>query len=149
MAGTPRFTYGVVNLFDGIDFIPAAMGLFGIAEIINTKSEDAFSHMAVNKKDVSWRKLMPNRDDWKHSLPFIGTGSLIGFLIGMLPGAGATVASFISYGTAKKLSKRGNEFGTGVPEGIASCESANNAASVGALVPMLTLASPVRARRSS
>lgn len=142
LAGVPRYTFGSLYLLDGIDFVPAAMGLFGIAELICTNSEDSYKGFTVTRKDVGWRKMLPTRDDWKHSLPVIGVGSLIGFFIGMLPGAGATIASFISYGTAKKISKRGNEFGTGVPEGISSCESANNAASVGAMVPLMTLGVP-------
>jgi putative tricarboxylic transport membrane protein len=141
-AGTPRFTFGSVNLLDGINFVPAAMGLFGISEILCTSQIDGIGNMGVSKKDLSWRKVRPSRDDWKHILPSIAIGTPLGFFIGILPGAGATVASFISYGTAKKMLKRGKEFGTGVPEGVACCESANNSASVGAMIPLLTLGVP-------
>jgi putative tricarboxylic transport membrane protein len=142
VAGVPRYTFGSIYLLDGIDFVPAAMGLFGIAELICTSKDESYKGFGVTRKDIGWRKMLPSRDDWRHALPFIGTGSIIGFFIGMLPGAGATIASFISYGTAKRLSKRGDEFGTGVPEGIACCESSNNAASVGAMVPLMTLGVP-------
>ncbi|HHV64972.1 MAG TPA: tripartite tricarboxylate transporter permease [Peptococcaceae bacterium] len=138
--GIPRFTFGIWNLFEGVDFIPVAMGLFGIAEILT--SDDDLSDLKVDKKDVSLRKVLPTREDWKYSLPHIGSGGVIGFFVGMLPGAGATIASLISYGVAKKTSPRGDEFGTGVIEAVAAPESANNSASVGAMVPMLTLGVP-------
>ena len=138
--GIPRYTFGSWNLYDGIHFIPVAMGLFGIAEILT--SNDDLSQLNVNKKDISFRKLLPNKEDWKFAMPHLGRSIPLGFFIGMLPGAGATVASFLAYGTAKRFSKRGNEFGTGVVEGIAAPESANNSASMGAMVPLLTLGVP-------
>jgi len=140
MQGIPRFTFGSMHLYEGLDFIPVAMGLFGIAEILTCGTEECA--IKIEKKDVTWRKLLPSKKDWKFSLPHIFRGTGIGFFIGMLPGAGATIASFISYGVAKKTSKRSEEFGTGVIEGVAAPESANNAASIGALVPMLTLGVP-------
>lgn len=138
--GIPRFTMGNWNLFEGIDFIPVAMGLFGIAEILT--SDDDLSELKVDKKDVTFRKVLPTREDWKYSLPHIGSGSVLGFFVGMLPGAGATIASLMAYGVAKKTSKRGDQFGTGVIEAVAAPEAANNSASVGAMVPMLTLGVP-------
>ncbi len=140
MQGIPRFTFGSMHLYEGIDFIPVAMGLFGIAEILTCGTSEC--EIKIDKKDVTWRKLLPSREDWKFSMPHIFRGTGIGFFIGMLPGAGATIASFISYGVAKKTSKRSEEFGTGVIEGVAAPESANNAASIGAMVPMLTLGVP-------
>ena len=88
------------------------------------------------------KNLLPSRHEWKLSLPHIGRGTILGFIVGMLPGAGATIASFLSYDMAKRTSKRGEEFGTGVIEGVAAPECANNAASMGAMVPMLTLGVP-------
>lgn len=137
--GTQKYVFGNVNLYSGIDFVPVAMGLFGIAEIICDKTDN---NIKVDKESLRFRNLFPSREEWKICLPHIGRGTIIGFFIGMLPGAGATIASFLSYGTAKKISKRGDQFGTGVLEGVAAPESANNAASMGAMVPMLTLGVP-------
>jgi len=138
--GIPRYTFGSWHLYEGIDFIPVAMGLFGIAEILT--SDSGGNQIVINKSDISWRKLLPTKEDWKYSWTHILRGTGIGFFIGMLPGAGATIASFISYGVAKKTSKRGELFGTGMIEGVAAPESANNAASMGAMVPLLTLGVP-------
>lgn len=117
------------------------MGLFGIAEIVCNYSDN---NLKVDKGSLKVKNLLPSRHEWKLSLPHIGRGTILGFIVGMLPGAGATIASFLSYDMAKRTSKRGEEFGTGVIEGVAAPECANNAASMGAMVPMLTLASPVR-----
>ncbi|MPN46319.1 hypothetical protein SDC9_193905 [bioreactor metagenome] len=115
------------------------MGLFGIAEIISDKTDN---NIRVDKESLRFRKLFPTWKEWGICLPHIGRGTVLGFLVGMLPGAGATIAAFLSYGMAKNVSKRGDQFGTGVLEGVAAPESANNAASMGAMVPMLTLGVP-------
>jgi putative tricarboxylic transport membrane protein len=138
--GVPRFTFGVWELYDGIDFVPVAMGLFGIAEIIAANNEDG--EIKISASDIKLRKLLPSREDFGYSIPHILRGTALGFFIGVLPGAGATIASFLSYGMAKKISKRGDQFGSGVIEGVAAPESANNAASMGAMVPLLTLGVP-------
>lgn len=138
--GVERFTLGIPYLDEGIDFIPVAMGLFGIAEVITAK--EASSKIVVSKDQLKFRNLFPSKEDWKVSWPHLVRGTGLGFFIGMLPGAGATIASFLSYDLAKRTSKRGNEFGTGVIEGVAAPECANNAASIGAMVPMLTLGVP-------
>ena len=140
MQGIPRFTFGTYHLYEGLDFIPVAMGLFGIAEILTVRSDG--QAIKIEKKDVAWRRLLPSKEDWSNSWKHIMRSTGIGFFIGMLPGAGATIASFISYGVAKKTSKRGDEFGTGVIEGVAAPEAANNSASMGAMVPLLTLGIP-------
>jgi putative tricarboxylic transport membrane protein len=85
---------------------------------------------------------MPTRQDWRDSRGAVARGTAIGFFVGMLPGAGATIASFLAYGTEKRVSKRPEQFGTGVIEGVAAPESANNAASTGALVPLMALGIP-------
>jgi len=137
--GTTKFVFGNVNLYSGIDFVPVAMGLFGIAEIIcNFQDND----IHVDKGSLKFKKLLPNGQEWKRTLPHIGRGTILGFIVGMLPGAGATIASFLSYDMAKRTSKHGKEFGTGMIEGVAAPECANNAASMGAMVPMLTLGVP-------
>ncbi|MBQ6196705.1 MAG: tripartite tricarboxylate transporter permease [Lachnospiraceae bacterium] len=137
--GTPKFVFGNVNLYSGIDFVPVAMGLFGIAEII-CNFED--NNIQVDKESLKLKKLLPNKEEWKRTLPHIGRGTILGFIVGMLPGAGATIASFLSYDMAKRTSKHKNEFGKGAVEGVAAPECANNAASMGAMVPMLTLGVP-------
>ena len=113
--------------------------LFGIAEIICNFENN---NIKVEKDTLKFKKLLPNKEEWKRTLPHIGRGTILGFIVGMLPGAGATIASFLSYDMAKRTSKHKEEFGTGVVEGVAAPESANNAASMGAMVPMLTLGVP-------
>ncbi len=141
VTGMPRFAFGRMELYSGIDFIPVAMGVFGIAEILAT-AEQRLDLSSIKDVDLSWRKLFPSVEDWAASKWTIARGSVVGFFIGMLPGAGATIASFISYGMAKKASKNPEKFGKGAIEGVAAPESANNAASTGALVPLLTLGVP-------
>lgn len=138
--GSPRFVYGNENLYGGISFIPVAMGLFGITEII--LSQEGGTQIDVSRETTKFKNLLPSRQDWKLCIPHISRGSIIGFFIGILPGAGATIASFLSYDVAKRISKRRDLFGTGILEGIAAPESANNAASIGAMLPMLTLGVP-------
>lgn len=138
--GTERFTFGSLHLFGGLDFIILAMGVFGIAELL--QSEEEGEMLKVKKDDLRWRKFFPNKQDWKKSAFGITEGSIIGFFIGMLPGAGATIASFITYGIAKNGSKNPELFGKGAIEGVAAPEAANNSAAVGAMVPMLTLGVP-------
>lgn len=139
--GMPRFTFGIWELYEGVDFIPAVMGLYGIAEVIFAASLKD-DEIKIDNMDVGWRKLLPSKEDWRYSAPHIARGTGLGFLIGALPGAGATIAAILSYTMAKKVSKRGSEFGTGVIEGVAAPESANNAASMGAMVPLITLGVP-------
>ena len=138
--GVPRFTMGLWELYGGIDFIPVAMGLFGIAEILTVNPAE--SNVTVERSQIGWKKLLPSKQDWKECWATILRGTGIGFFVGMLPGAGATIASFISYGVAKKISVRGSKFGEGEIEGVAAPESTNNASSIGAMVPMLTLGVP-------
>lgn len=141
VTGMPRFTFGSLHLMGGVDFVPVAMGLFGITEIV-LSSEETDTRSGLKAADLRFTKLFPNLTDWARCKLIIPVGTLLGFFIGMLPGAGATIASFMSYGTAKKLSRHPDEFGTGAIEGVAAPECANNAASVGAFVPLLTLGVP-------
>lgn len=142
VTGMQRFTFGQMHLFSGIDFIPVAMGVFGIAEIIKVSEEKNSVENLKDTTSLRWHNLFPSIKDWAVSKWVILKGSLIGFFIGMLPGAGATIASFISYGMAKKTSKNPERFGQGAIEGVAAPESANNAASIGAFIPLLTLGVP-------
>ncbi|MFB3886291.1 MAG: tripartite tricarboxylate transporter permease [Thermodesulfobacteriota bacterium] len=138
ISGIPRFTYGVPALLDGISFVSVSVGLFAVGEVLETTEKSLEKTSYIDK--IS--NLLPNLKDWKDSVLPILRGTVIGFIVGVLPGGGATVSSVISYATEKKLSKHPEKFGTGVIEGIAGPESANNAATAGAYVPMLTLGVP-------
>jgi putative tricarboxylic transport membrane protein len=136
ITGQSRFTYHVANLMDGIGFIPVVMGLFGIAEVF-TNLETTIKREVYETKI---KDLFPNLQDWKDSAGPILRGSFLGFFLGLLPGGGALMSSFTSYTLEKRISKK--EFGTGVIEGVAGPETANNAGSTGAFVPLLTLGIP-------
>ncbi len=140
LTGAARFTYGNIYLLDGAGFIGVAVGLFAVSEIL-INIEDPMERVFVEAK-LSMRSMLPTLEDWKQSFGAIGRGSLIGFVVGVLPGAGATIATFLTYATEKRVSKHPEKFGTGIIEGVAAPESANNAATGGALVPLLTLGIP-------
>jgi putative tricarboxylic transport membrane protein len=138
ITATPRLTYGSANLLDGLDMVPVVMGLFGLSEVmINIEQEEDRIIYETKLKG-----LLPNLDDWKKSLLPIGRGSVLGFFIGIIPGGTAMVSSFVSYAVEKKFSKHPEKFGTGAIEGVAGPESANNSATMGAMVPLLTLGIP-------
>jgi putative tricarboxylic transport membrane protein len=136
--GKDRFTYGIAELLDGIDFVVLVMGTFGIAEVLVSAEE----FMKVEPIKVKFRELFPSFKEIFQCRWAILRGTIIGFIIGVLPGAGPTIASFISYGVEKSVSKNPEKFGTGVLEGVAGPESANNAATSGAMVPMFALGIP-------
>jgi putative tricarboxylic transport membrane protein len=136
--GMQRFTFGSTQLMEGVGLVPIAMGLFGIAEILlNIEKE-----FKVNVFETTLKGFLPTREDWKNSIGAILRGTVIGFFLGILPGGGAIIASFSSYAVEKRLSKHPEKFGTGVIEGVAAPESANNAASSGCFIPLLTLGIP-------
>jgi putative tricarboxylic transport membrane protein len=135
-----RFTFGQLHLLDGVDFVVVAIGLFALGEVFaNMEKREAAKMLPVPK---GLRNLLPSMQDLKDCRFAFLNGSLIGFVIGVLPGAGSTIASFISYGIEKAVSRRPEQFGTGVPEGVAAPEGANNSETGGALVPLLTLGIP-------
>jgi putative tricarboxylic transport membrane protein len=140
MTGSTRFTFGSVNLMSGFDFLPISIGLFGLTEILLGTDEAE----RIRRSDVAVRvrQLFPSREDWTRSRAPIARGTVLGFLIGCLPGAGATIASFASYYVEKRVSRTPERFGRGAIEGVAGPEAANNAASAGSLVPLLTLGLP-------
>ena len=138
MTAVPRLTYDRLELLDGVGIVPIAMGLFGIGEIlfnIERRQERSLLGARIGT-------LMPNREDWKRSSGPIARGSILGFLLGILPGGGAVIASFASYAMEKRLSKHPERFGKGAIEGVAGPEAANNAAAGGAFIPLLTLGIP-------
>lgn len=138
MIGAPRFTFENVNLLDGLDFLPVAVGLFAIGELLF----NIYRPIRMEPIKAKLSGLLPTRQDWRDSYGAIARGTCIGFFVGILPGAGATIASFLAYATEKRVSKRPEMFGTGIIEGVAAPESANNAASTGALVPLMALGIP-------
>jgi len=140
ITGKPRFTAGSIDLLNGFDFLPAAMGLFGISEVLATIEGPLKVEML--KAKFRFRDVWPSAADWAATKWAIARGTVLGFLIGILPGAGATLAAFASYAVEKKFSKHPENFGKGAIEGVAGPESANNSASAGAMVPLLTLGVP-------
>ena len=141
MTGAPRFVYKIITLMDGVGLVQVVIGLFGVSEVfLNVE--------AVLKQEIFETKikgLLPNLDDWKRSLGPITRGTVIGFFLGVIPGMSVVIPTFVSYTLEKKLSKTPEKFGTGMIEGVAGPESANNAASCGTLVPMLSLGIPTGA----
>ncbi len=141
ISGEQRFTFGFTFLYDGIGIVPLAIGLFGVAELLSLAlGRNETQKLQYEKLKV--RELLPSRAEWRRSAPAIGRGSVIGFLLGLLPGAGMSLVSFVAYTIEKALSRRPAEFGRGAIEGVAGPETANNAGSQAAFAPMLTLGLP-------
>jgi putative tricarboxylic transport membrane protein len=141
MTGSPRFIYKITTLMDGVGLVQVVIGLFGVSEVF-LNVETTFKQEIFETKI---KGLLPNWEDWKRSLGPIGRGTVIGFFLGVIPGMSVVIPTFVSYTLEKKLSKYPDKFGTGMIEGVAGPESANNAASCGTLVPMLSLGIPTGA----
>ena len=139
-SGQFRFTFGIPALTDGINLVALAMGLFGVAEILNNLNEGKVPQ--AGKEKITFKQMMPTRDDWKAFRYSCMRGSVIGSFIGMLPGTGPTIATFMAYAGEKKLSSTPEKFGQGAVEGIAAPEAANNASVQAAFIPTLTLGVP-------
>jgi putative tricarboxylic transport membrane protein len=136
--GAQRFTFGVSKLTDGFDFVVVAMGLFGITEVLSNVE-------APEARDIfqtALKGLLPTREDWKRCWASVARGSLLGFFIGILPGGGAIISSFMAYAVEKRVSKHPERFGQGAIEGVAAPEAANNAAATSSFIPLLTLGIP-------
>ena len=138
MTGFFRFHYGLVELGDGIGVVPVAVGLFGLSEILLTAGQATPPEVLKPKL----RELLPSRQEWRDSAWPIGRGTVLGFLIGIIPGSAHIISSFVSYAVERRLSKHPERFGHGAIEGVAGPESANNSATSGAFVPMLALGVP-------
>jgi len=134
-----RFTFGSVQLSQGIDLVPVIMGLYGVAEVLLLAEEGI---ARVNIASVRLRDLLPTREEWRQASMPIARGSVVGFLTGLVPGPAAVLSTFISYTLEKKISKTPERFGHGAVEGVAGPEAANNAATAGAMVPLLSLGIP-------
>jgi putative tricarboxylic transport membrane protein len=141
ISGQERFTYGTLTLRDGLGLVPVAMGLFGVAEVL----ENLAGTGSKSVYEASIRGLFPDGKDWRDSARPIARGSLVGFFLGILPGPGPVIASFVSYAVEKRMSRHPEKFGTGVIEGVAAPEAANNAATAGSFIPLLSLGIPTSA----
>jgi putative tricarboxylic transport membrane protein len=141
--GQQRYTFGSSELINGIDFVPVAIGLFGIGEILYTLWRGGhLENIAFKAVSIRNRDFWPSRKDYKESTGSMFRGSFLGFVVGTAPGAGATVASLMSYNLEKSISKTPEKFGKGAMAGLAGPEAANNGASAGAMIPLLTLGIP-------
>jgi len=138
ISGTTRFTLGSITLMDGMGIVPVAMGMFGISEVLTNLEQ-------VIKQDVLAKRItgiFPTLKDWADAKWPIVRGSLIGFFVGILPGAGTVIPTFMAYTVEKRISKHPEKFGTGAIEGVAAPETANNAAAGGSMVTLLSLGLP-------
>jgi putative tricarboxylic transport membrane protein len=139
MSGVARFTFGSLDLAQGLELVPIAIGLFGVSELLAA----AHDKLKVERPlPVRLRELLPTLAEWKRSRWPIVRGSVLGFLFGLIPGPTAIIATFSSYALERKLSKHPEEFGKGAIEGVAGPESANNGAAQGAFIPLLALGIP-------
>jgi putative tricarboxylic transport membrane protein len=139
VTGRERFTLGIATIAGGLDIVPIAMGLFGISEVLLNLERSIATREVLQTK---LRNLLPTRQDWKDSSAPIARGSILGFLLGLIPGGGGMIASFISYAVEKKIAKHPETFGAGDIRGVAGPEAANNAGAQGAFIPMLTMGIP-------
>ena len=138
--GTPRFTFGIPNLFDGVEIVALALGLFGIAEFM--KSVNQLSEVDTKYTKITFKDLRPTKDELRRSWGAMFRGTIIGSLCALIPGTGPTIASFISYATEKKISKTPEKFGTGMIEGVACPEASTHSSVQGDFIPTMSLGIP-------
>src|ERR1700751_1151186 len=138
--GTARFTFGIQSLFDGVELVGLALGLFGIAEFM--KSVNQYSDINTKYSNVGLKDLRPSRDELRRSIPAMFRGTIIGSLCALIPGKGPTIASFISYAAAKKVSKTPEKFGSGMIEGVACPEASTHSSVQGDFIPTMSLGIP-------
>jgi putative tricarboxylic transport membrane protein len=139
-SGMPRFTFGLSELQGGIDFVIVIIGIFGIGEVF--ENLEHIARAVVKPVQTKFGRIWISMADWKRCMWPILRQTPVGFFIGILPGAGGTIAAMMSYNNEKQISKHPEEFGNGAIEGLAAPEAANNACSVGAMIPMFTLGVP-------
>lgn len=138
MTGHFRYSFDLKELGDGLSIVPVAVGLFGLGEILATPSHKVTGEVISPKM----RELLPTRQEWREAGWPIARGSVLGFIIGIIPGSAHIISSFLSYALERRISKTPEKFGQGAVAGVAGPESANNSASTGAFVPMLALGIP-------
>jgi putative tricarboxylic transport membrane protein len=134
-----RFTFGSTQLSQGIELVPVIMGLYGVAEVLLIAEAGARRALIAS---VKLKELLPTRQEWRQSAAPIARGSVVGFFTGLIPGPAAVLSTFISYALERKISKTPERFGHGAIEGVAGPEAANNGATAGAMVPLLSLGIP-------
>jgi putative tricarboxylic transport membrane protein len=139
ISGYRRFTFGSMQLSQGLELVPIIMGLYGVAEVL-VLAEEGLRRSEIMK--VALRELFPTREEWRRSSWPIARGSVVGFLTGLVPGPATVLATFISYSIERRLSRTPERFGAGAIEGVAGPEAANNGATAGAMVPLLSLGIP-------
>ena len=137
--GFGRYTFGSIDLLTGVQMVPVMIGMFGFSEMLSMSEQ---INIEIKRVSSKLGRILPTFKELRDLMPTISRQSVVGVIVGAIPAAGATIASILSYGLEKRISKRGNEFGTGVPEGIAAAESSNNACTGGAMIPMLSLGIP-------
>ena len=138
--GTARFTFGIQSLFDGVELVGLALGLFGIAEFM--KSVNQYSDINTRYSHVGLKDLRPSRDELRRSIPAMFRGTIVGSLCSLIPGTGPTIASFIAYAAEKKVSRTPEKFGTGMIEGVASPEASTHSSVQGDFIPTMSLGIP-------
>ena len=138
ISGFPRFTFGMMEMMEGPPFIPTLIGLFAVSEVFNEVQKTG----QIQQLKATVDRFLPSWEDIRHCFKHLWRSSLIGTFIGAIPGAGGDIAAFVSYGQAKRTSKHPERFGKGQIEGLAASESANNACSGGAMIPLLSLGVP-------
>jgi putative tricarboxylic transport membrane protein len=139
ISGVRRFTFGSVQLSQGLELVPIIMGLYGVAEVL-VLAEEGLRRGSIPR--VRLREMFPTRQEWRQSAWPIGRGSVVGFLAGLIPGPATVLSTFIAYTMERRISKTPERFGTGAIEGVAGPEAANNGATAGAMVPLLSLGIP-------
>lgn len=140
-SGEQRYTFGIDALFDGVGFVPVAMGLFGLSEVMLNLEARAAGGQVARLRDRLW----PSRRDLREAAPATARGTLLGIVLGILPGGGSTIPSFAAYSLEKKLSREPGRFGQGAVAGVAAPEAANNAGAQAGFIPMLALGLPPNA----
>lgn len=139
VTGAPRFTFGSDRLLDGIDFLPVTVGMFGIAEVLANIEKNRSVSL---EGSMRMRDLVPTKEELNQSYAPAARGTILGFLIGIIPGSGTTIGSTASYAVERRISRHPERFGKGAVEGVAGPEAANNAVTSGAMVPILALGIP-------
>ncbi len=139
ITGQARLSFGLMGLVDGVGLVPVVMGLFGVSEVLANLEKLGEKREVIK---TALRHLFPSKEDWRRSAKPVARGTLIGFFLGILPGGGSVISSFLSYAAEKRFSKHPEEFGKGAIEGVAGPESANNAASSSGFIPLFSLGIP-------
>lgn len=139
-SGAQRYTFGRLELYDGVPFLVLTLGIFAVAEVLVNAEKQVKAPLFTVPSKI--RELLPSRDDLRKCRSAIAQGSVLGFVIGALPGGGSTISSFVSYSLVRSTSKERDKFGTGVMAGVAGPEAANNSEAGGAMIPLLSLGLP-------